>query len=256
MKNILFITFSLLFYFSSIAQSNVVKVEYIASLDNKELIERIQNSSLFTPETKKTRIRHELAKEPVRFKLIFNESEGIFKMDLKETNKIIGDFNPTESASRGQRVYYSNTITKQKFWISDLVTPGAFIHLEKINWELTSETKKIGNYICFKATAVMPEEQPSGNEYLEPVVAWYTKEIPTSFGILKFHGLPGLTMELAFNRKHNGRVTFLVEKIDLNPKEDIVIKKPKGTREMKEKEYVALINRLQAERVMRQVENY
>ena len=255
MNKNLFSLFTVLFFYFLNAQSDVIKVGYIASLDNKELIERIQNSSLFTQEVKKIRIRHELSKEPVRFKLLFNEGEGIFKMDLKETNKIIGDFNPTEVASGGGRVYYSNAITKEQFWISDLITPGAFIHLEKINWKFTSETKQIGDYLCYKATAIMPKDQPSGNEYLEPVVAWFTKEIPTSFGVLKFHGLPGLTMELTFNRKHDGRVTFLVDKIDLNPKEALVIQKPKGTRDMTEKEYVALINRLQAERVIRRLES-
>ena len=97
----------------------------------------------------------------------------------------------------------------------------------------------------------MSKEQPSGNEYLEPVEAWYTKDIPTSFGILKFHGLPGLTLALTYNRKHDGRLTFSMDKIDLNPKEEIAINKPNGTRNMTEKEYVALINRLNAERIMR-----
>lgn len=250
-KNLLLL-FTILFFYFLNAQSNIIKVEYIASLDNKELLKRIENSSEFTGEVKKARKNYLELKTPVKFKLHFNDRESLFEMESDGKNKYD---NPTEAASRGGRVYYSNAITKEQFWISDIITPGAFIHLEKIDWEFTSETKRIGDYLCYKAIAIMDKDQPSGNEYLEPVEAWYTKEIPTSFGILKFHGLPGLTMELTYNRIHHGRVTFLVDQIDLNSKEEMVIQKPKGTRDMTEKEYVTLINRLQAERVRRRLEN-
>ena len=247
--------FTFLFSFFLNAQSNTIKVEYIASLDNKEFLERIVNSAEFTKEAKKFRLKHSQLKTPVRFKLFYNNNEGLFKIGSKDTIKTPGYFNETESASRGDRLYYSNAITKEQFWISDKITPGAFIHLEKIDWEFTSETKRIGDYICHKAIAIMDKDQPSGNEYLEPVEAWYTKEIPTSFGILKFHGLPGLTMELSYNRIHHGRVTFLVDQIDLNSKDEMVIQKPRGIRDMTEREYVTLINRLQAERVLSRLQN-
>ena len=38
--------------------------------------------------------------------------------------------NPTALSAKAQRTYYSNSITKETFWISDQITPGAFIHPE------------------------------------------------------------------------------------------------------------------------------
>ena len=239
----------LLCYFVN-AQESLIKVSYIATLDNKEVIERITNDSSFTTEAKKHRLRFELSKKPFHFNLFFSKNEALFEVNTDNVEKQ-NLYNPTALSAKAQRTYYSNSITKETFWISDQITPGAFIHPEQIGWEFTSETKKIGDYLCYKAIAVMSKEQPSGNEYLEPVEAWYTKDIPTSFGILKFHGLPGLTLALTYNRKHDGRLTFSMDKIDLNPKEEIAINKPNGTRNMTEKEYVALINRLNAERIMR-----
>jgi GLPGLI family protein len=252
MRNLLTILVILLNIFSY-KQNNEVKIYYIASLNNKELIDRISNSSLFIEEARKRRIKKEQSKEPVAFTLLLGQNEGIFKIDsTKKSNR----FNPTLLASRSDRIYYSNILNKEQFWISDRITPGAFIHLEKINWELTSETKRIGDYLCYKATAVMPKEQPSGNEYLEPVVAWYTNEIPITIGVLGFHGLPGLTMELTYNLKLNGRVTFQMEKIEFENKKTKILK-PKGTRNMSEGEYVKLINRLNEERIKRrQTQNH
>ncbi len=55
-------------------------------------------------------------------------------------------------------------------------------------WQLLPETKKIGMYVCQKASAVF-----RGRHYF----AWYTSEIPVSAGPWKFTGLPGLILEVA-----------------------------------------------------------
>ncbi len=53
-------------------------------------------------------------------------------------------------------------------------------------WEITSETKSIVGYNCVKATTRF-----RGREW----VAWFTPDIPLSFGPWKLHGLPGLIVE-------------------------------------------------------------
>lgn len=55
-------------------------------------------------------------------------------------------------------------------------------------WEIeNNETKKIGDYICKKATTTF-----RGRNY----IAWYTLDFPTQFGPWKFNGLPGLILEV------------------------------------------------------------
>jgi len=56
---------------------------------------------------------------------------------------------------------------------------------ENQQWELSDETKMIGNYLCQKATTTF-----KGRNY----IVWFTSEIPFSFGPWKLHGLPGLIL--------------------------------------------------------------
>ncbi len=59
-------------------------------------------------------------------------------------------------------------------------------HLPKINWKITTESKKIGTFLCFKAIALF-----RGRNY----EAWFTPDLPIPSGPWKLHGLPGLILE-------------------------------------------------------------
>lgn len=60
--------------------------------------------------------------------------------------------------------------------------------MPKLEWKIVQgETKKINNFVCNKATL---------NYRGSKLVAYYTNEIPISFGPWKFKGLPGLILEV------------------------------------------------------------
>ncbi len=59
--------------------------------------------------------------------------------------------------------------------------------LNLFNWELKNETKSILDYSCTKATCSF-----RGRNY----VAWLTREIPFKAAPWKFHGLPGIVLEV------------------------------------------------------------
>ncbi|WDF70419.1 GLPGLI family protein [Sphingobacterium oryzagri] len=69
--------------------------------------------------------------------------------------------------------------------------------LEKINWEIEPETKEILGYTCQKAQGIC-----KGRKY----TAWFTTDIPVSFGPWKLHGLPGLILE-AYDITHQIKFT-------------------------------------------------
>lgn len=116
--------------------------------------------------------------------------------------------------------------------------------LDLFDWELTGETKSIGNYECQKATyskIVDSKRFSTGMEEMEvikdtiQVVAWFTSQIPVSHGPSEYWGLPGLILEL----QNNGS-TLIAEKIVLNPEEKIEIIVPSKGKEMNSDEYRAL----------------
>ncbi|MEP6465727.1 MAG: GLPGLI family protein [Parafilimonas sp.] len=78
--------------------------------------------------------------------------------------------------------------------------------LEKINWQIKKDTKKIAGYSCQKAACKF-----KGRNY----TAWFSTEIPVSFGPWKLQGLPGLILEAYDDKK---QVNFMCETIVLNEK--------------------------------------
>ncbi|QTD38990.1 GLPGLI family protein [Polaribacter batillariae] len=122
--------------------------------------------------------------------------------------------------------YFNQTeIQGKRFLIKD--------QLPKYDWKLSSETKNIGTYTCYKAT--FSEEIESKNitfkdgESVEEVkketvvtTAWYTPQIPLSNGPANYQGLPGLILEV-----NDGTRIIVCTEIILNPKEKITIEKPK-----------------------------
>jgi GLPGLI family protein len=105
-------------------------------------------------------------------------------------------------------------------------------NLEAYDWELTGETKNIGNYTCYKAVYEKEEEDIQidmidGEVKEEKVtkkrtlVVWYTTDVPISNGPNNYGGLPGLILEV-----NDGDLTIVCSELVLNPKEAKEIKEP------------------------------
>jgi GLPGLI family protein len=133
-----------------------------------------------------------------------------------------------------------------------------FLIVEKLNsleWKLIDETKKIGEYTCYKAELIIPvseKEKKEYEEYLkkqetkpslfpmdEPkekrIIAWYTPEIPVTVGPLNYWGLPGLILEL-----NDGKMIILCSKVTLSNKENYKIKVPNNGTEVSQEEFDAI----------------
>lgn len=177
-----------------------------------------------------------------------------------------------------QEQTYTNQVETfgKKFLIKD--------SLQQLNWQLTSETKKIGNYTCYKATAVKPMDSTSidnlrsmlrpprrnnaqsenpekeqdtveNNSLLsrieapkeQIITAWFTPDIPVGQGPGSYWGLPGLILEV-----NDGRTAILCSKIVLNPDEVIEIEEPKRGKEVSQVEY----NKILAEKIKEMSERF
>ena len=125
--------------------------------------------------------------------------------------------------------------------------------LEKTKWKMSGESKKIGQYTCYKATYTKQVEekvfsfgswnQTNGtNQPKKPkkmrdveVVAWFTPEIPVSSGPSWYQGLPGLILEVS-----DDATKILCTKIVMNPKEKSKIKRPKKGKVISNQDFVTL----------------
>jgi GLPGLI family protein len=127
--------------------------------------------------------------------------------------------------------------------------------IEKLDWKLGKESKVIGSYTCYKATAEkkvieMNIETSANSDEIKQdtvqttatVTAWYTPMIPVSQGPGQYFGLPGLIMEVS-----DGRNTILCSKVVLNPENKTVIKKPSGGKLVTQKEYEEIVKKKAAE---------
>jgi GLPGLI family protein len=113
---------------------------------------------------------------------------------------------------------------------------------EPFEWELSEETKKVGNYTAQKAsfTKIVDSKRFStGMTEMEnvkdtlQVTVWFTPEIPVSHGPENYFGLPGLILEV----QNQGR-TLICEKIELNPTaEPVVIERPSKGKEISLEEF-------------------
>ncbi len=125
----------------------------------------------------------------------------------------------------------------------------------KPEWVLGAETKKIGNYMCYKATltkevdpfSIVGFGRGNNNNDAEKkdekpktmiVTAWYTPQIPVSQGPGEYWGLPGLILEV-----NAGTTTVLCKEITLNPNEKVTIKKPSKGKKVTRDEYNKIVKK-------------
>jgi GLPGLI family protein len=202
------------------------------------------------------RLKNRLEKTYV---LSFNKEESLFN----EEDKLDAISGATDSwgnnFSRGEQ--YKNVkenalVQSQEFYGKRFLVKDK---LQEISWNMGKESKQIGQYLCFKATALVPTSEltwfdfswsdlrtadnamktdSTAVETLEPeikkteVEAWYTPQIPVSHGPAEYWGLPGLILEVSA-----GGTTMLCAKIVMNPKEKINIEAPDKGKEITKSEY-------------------
>jgi GLPGLI family protein len=212
-----------------------------------------------------SRLKNRLEKTYV---LNFNKEESIF--DEKEKLDAMSGATDSWGNNFAAGEQYKN-VKKQEMVQSQEFYGKQFLVKDKLaamEWQMGSETKQIGKYMCFKATATIPnseltwysfswgeistdtqekrEEKEAAvdgvtatSEVIEieeipstKVEAWYTLQIPVGHGPAEYWGLPGLILEVSA-----GDTTMLCTKIVMNPKEKIEIEAPDKGKEITKVSY-------------------
>ncbi|WP_272151675.1 GLPGLI family protein [Tenacibaculum aiptasiae] len=182
------------------------------------------------------------------YTLNFNKSESVYKQnkELSIPQAIGGNSISVISigGGGGSDILYKNIADKRYVNKTEISGKRFLIKdkLEDYGWEMTSETKNIGNYTCYKAVRKREETRTSftmtdgkreekKDKVTVTTVAWYTPQIPLSNGPEQFWGLPGLILEI-----QDGKLTIVCTEIVMNSSDKIDIKEPtKGKKVTQEK---------------------
>lgn len=240
------------------------KVEYqtIQNKSKKEAVSISKESEKDAAENGLTGIDKEAFEEAMAkafqktYLLTFNKNEALFEEVVALEKPKPGQGGVLVSVSMsGDGNKYMNTKDKISYTAEDIFGDEFVVKdsLQKITWEITSETKVIGDYNCVKATYIEPvskndleayeryqEKIKNGKTTLfemkkpEPqtITAWYASEIPVSFGPNGVWGLPGLILQL-----ENENYIYFCTKVSLKNNEKVKIKIPNSGKVVSKKEY-------------------
>ena len=265
------ITFALLLFsvFSVSAQKEFQGLAvYESKTSTADMSKRMDANREMTPELKKMIEERMKGMFEKTFVLNFDRSASIYreeeKLDAPGQNagmRMMG------SMMGGGGTYYKNV--KDKTYSVDKEFMGKeFLikdSLPQLEWKMESETKQVGGYTCYKATAVKPvdasdfrnmrakdedkkdekkEEKEKSTNFMDGfempkeilITAWYTPEIPVNQGPEGYWGLPGLILEV-----NDGKTIILCSKVVMNAKEKAEIKAPKVGKEVTQKEYDEIV---------------
>jgi GLPGLI family protein len=184
------------------------------------------------------------------FILAFDKTTSLYKEDVKLES-------PTPQAGKGKLVMmsfggsgstdlYFKNLKENRFANKTEIMGKPFLvkdRLEKYLWELSSETKNIGAYTCYKATfskeveninMSMVNGESKETKTTENVIttAWYTTEVPISNGPADYQGLPGLILEI-----NDGKNLIVCVEIVLNPEKTMTIEEPTKGKEVSKKKF-------------------
>jgi len=214
----LLITFLLVFFVGSSQQNFQGKVIYKVAMENLDysFIEKDSTKSMDVKDMTISILKNIKEAKAI---LKFTASESLFEPIIEMKKEGIEGINLTAILA-GKGNFYVNNSLKEYLYQKDFMGDLFLVAHQPIKWQLSQEEKQIGNYTCYKATTIKTFENRRGT-FEREITAWYTPQIPVNFGPMEYNGLPGLILELT-----QVKLTFSAIKIELNTKEEIIIKKP------------------------------
>ncbi|SHI96550.1 GLPGLI family protein [Mesonia phycicola] len=203
-EKVLFLNFIIFLSINSLAQTG--RVEF----GTKYLGMSLDTSRVKMPEVMDHVLMHDsnskiaLAGDESYFTLEFNDKGAITSyipmMEIDHHRLLPKDYIMLgEYLFKENILYETRSIGKEKYYVKMNISH---------KWELIDEYKTILGYKCQKAKTHF-----NTGKRVIPIIAWFTIDIPVSYGPYRYFGLPGLILEI----KELGRLHY-ARKINLNKK--------------------------------------
>jgi GLPGLI family protein len=248
---------------------------YESKTSTSEFAKNFDGNKDMTPEMKNQIMERMKKMFEKTFVLNFDKSASIYKEEEKLDAPGQGGGGRMMASFMGGGGTYFKNVKEKQYTVDKEVFGKEFLikdSLPNLKWVLSDESKKIGDYTCFKATAIKEASKTDFRNYRRKkeapkkdaeegkvdeketsekkeekktnffedidmpkevtVTAWYCPEIPVNQGPDEYWGLPGLIMEV-----NDGKTVIMCSKLVLNVKEKIEIKAPTGGDKVTQKEY-------------------
>ncbi|WP_396218253.1 GLPGLI family protein [Flavobacterium sp.] len=275
MKKIFLAVLSLTAFMATAQKDFQGMAVYESKTSTSEFAKNFDGNKDMTPEMKNQIMERMKKMFEKTFVLNFDKSASIYKEEEKLDAPGQGGGGRMMASFMGGGGTYFKNVKEKQYTVDKEVFGKEFLikdSLPNLKWVLSDESKKIGDYTCFKATAVKEasktdfrnfrrkkeepkkdteegktdekateekKEEKKTNFFAEidmpkevTVTAWYCPEIPVNQGPDEYWGLPGLIMEV-----NDGKTVIMCSKLVLNVKEKIEIKAPTGGDKVTQKEY-------------------
>ena len=275
MKKIFLAVLSLTTFMATAQKDFQGMAVYESKTSTSEFAKNFDGNKDMTPEMKNQIMERMKKMFEKTFVLNFDKSASIYKEEEKLDAPGQGGGGRMMASFMGGGGTYFKNVKEKQYTVDKEVFGKEFLikdSLPNLKWVLSDESKKIGDYTCFKATAIKEASKTDFRNYRRKkeapkkdaeegkidekdtsekkeekktnffedidmpkevtVTAWYCPEIPVNQGPDEYWGLPGLIMEV-----NDGKTVIMCSKLVLNVKEKIEIKAPTGGDKVTQKEY-------------------
>lgn len=171
--------------------------------------DKIANPQKYREYRELEKLQEELTKQ-LAYKLKFDKNRSFFYLEDLLSIEDQADLALAKGPYQGE--YYFNRKAASVIWAIEAMGEKFLVNVDKIDWKLRNEQKTISGYSCFKASAKIALEKGE----FQDVIAWYTPEIPLSYGPLQYNGLPGLIVQLETGNELYKLVQIQQKEITIN----------------------------------------
>lgn len=232
----------------------------IATYKTRRAVDIKMDSTNMNDEMLKT-INEQLKKQfEKEYKLQFTAKESLYTENEKLNKPDVAAQSGFQIKVTGNSdILYKNT--QQQTYTRQQELMGKFFiiqdSLKQPKWDLSKDTKFIGDYMCFKATRDESytvthwdsdlEGEPKEETKQKTITVWYTPQIPVNNGPSKYWGLPGLILEV-----QDDKLSILCSSVVLNPQNTLSIEAPDRGKIVDEKTF----DEIQKEKSREMMERY
>jgi GLPGLI family protein len=216
------------------ASSQITRVTYKSNVYGRDInLTKLPDGKTAGLSNKQIGLLEEMMKNEAdtEFELLYNKKVSLYqkveKLSTFEDSKL--------SKLLDNDKYYKNLETLVKLYqIDKPKLYNIIVPFDQYKWEITNEIKVIDGYKCYKAITTYEDiyNPYKDRKLVFTPVAWFTPNIPASFGPKGLDGLPGLVLEASVN----GKKYLYVSKIEFDYNKVKEIERPKKGKDITKEE--------------------